>query len=151
MIATASETAPGRWAIATALLVALLLSALILWPRGSQPHPDGADARTVVLHPVSPAGNVARRLFADPIVVESAAPKTDAPTLIGIAGRLPNDAIAMVRDGEGKTRVVMIGQSYGGWRLESLSADAALFTRGSQRRRVALPSASEEAAAEVAE
>jgi len=150
MIVVASETARRRCAMATALVVALLLSALILWPRGSQRHPDSTDARTIVPTQVSPAGNVTRRLFADPIVVEGSAPKTDAPTLIGIAGRLPNDAIAMVRDGDG-THILAIGQSYGEWRLDSLSADAALFTRGSQHRRVALPSASEEAAPEAAQ
>ena len=66
--------------------------------------------------------------------VETAA----SPELIGIVGRLPNDAIALVRAADGRSRSLRTGQSYEGWRLASLSADAAVFIRGGERLRVAL-------------
>ena len=68
-----------------------------------------------------------------------AAPPTDAPSLIGIVGRLGTDAVALVRSADGATRALQIGESVDGWQLASLSIDAAFFTRGAQRVRVPLP------------
>lgn len=63
----------------------------------------------------------------------------DAPQLVGIAGRLGADAVALVRIGDGATRTLRIGESVDGWQLVSLAIDAAFFTRGTQRVRVPLP------------
>jgi len=63
----------------------------------------------------------------------------DAPQLVGVAGRLGADAVALVRTGEGTTRTLRIGESVDGWQLVSLAIDAAFFTRGTQRVRVPLP------------
>lgn len=80
-----------------------------------------------------------RTLFA----VDQAAdvrPAADAPPeLIGIAGRLPDDAVALVRLPDGATRDLRIGESINGWRLISIAADRAGFARGVQRRDVVLP------------
>jgi hypothetical protein len=64
----------------------------------------------------------------------------DAPALAGIVGRLPDDAVALVRGVDGRAvSVAPGGDAPGGWRLEALSPDAAIFTRGQERARVPLP------------
>ena len=63
----------------------------------------------------------------------------DAPVLVGVVGRLMHDAVALVRTADGSTRTLGPGGSVDGWRLESLAADAAYFTRGNQRARVPMP------------
>ncbi|NIJ20770.1 hypothetical protein FHS95_002462 [Sphingomonas naasensis] len=79
-----------------------------------------------------------RPLFAKPAEADAAAPG-DAPALIGIVGRLGQDAVALVRTADGTTRALQIGESVDGWQLASLAIDAAYFTRGAQRVRVPLP------------
>lgn len=69
----------------------------------------------------------------------AAADGFDRPELVGIAGRLNRDAVALVRSADGGTRTLSVGDSVDGWRLESLAIDAALFVRGGERARVALP------------
>ncbi|PTQ09872.1 hypothetical protein CLG96_11940 [Sphingomonas oleivorans] len=64
------------------------------------------------------------------------------PEVAGIVGRLPNDAVVLVRTPSGGTQILRVGESFQGWRLEALAADAALFVRGAERARVNLPSAS---------
>ncbi|MFZ5746578.1 MAG: hypothetical protein ACOY45_02845 [Pseudomonadota bacterium] len=70
---------------------------------------------------------------------EGADAPADAPQLVGIAGRIDRDAVALVRTADGKTRTLKAGESVDGWRLESLAIDAAYFTRGAERARVPLP------------
>ena len=62
----------------------------------------------------------------------------DAPTLVGVVGRLGEDAVALVKTADG-TRTLRIGESVDGWSLASLAIDAAFFTRGTERVRVPLP------------
>ncbi|KRC79091.1 hypothetical protein [Sphingomonas sp. Root241] len=80
-----------------------------------------------------------RPLFAAPAPAEDAALPADAPALIGIVGRLGEDAVALVRTADGATRALKVGESVDGWQLASLAIDAAFFTRGAQRVRVPLP------------
>lgn len=79
-----------------------------------------------------------RQMFGTVAPAESDAP-TDAPSLIGIVGRLGEDAVALVRTAEGSSRALRIGDSIDGWTLASLAIDAAFFTRGAERVRVPLP------------
>lgn len=96
-----------------------------------------AAHRTVVPPPMPPLTAIyARDLFA-PADGGDAAP-ADAPALVGIAGRLNRDAMALVRLSDGGSRSLKVGDSVDGWRLESLAIDAALFTRGRERVRVAM-------------
>lgn len=88
-----------------------------------------------------------RPLFTAP-ATESETLPADAPQLTGIVGRLGSDAVALVRTAQGSSRSLAIGDSVDGWRLESLSIDAALFSRGGQRARVPLPAAEPEPAAQ---
>ncbi|HTG38662.1 hypothetical protein [Sphingomonas sp.] len=62
----------------------------------------------------------------------------DAPELVGVAGRLGRDAVAMVRGRDGAVRTLAPGEGVDGWQLRSLSIDAAYFTRGTQQARVPL-------------
>ncbi|MBE7204740.1 MAG: hypothetical protein INR70_44045, partial [Parafilimonas terrae] len=77
-----------------------------------------------------------RTLFA----VEQQPAAGGGPTLAGIVGRLPDQAVALVRLPDGRSRSVAIGGVVDGWTLVALSADAALFTRGGERARVAVTS-----------
>lgn len=138
--------------LAAAALVALAVPALLLW-RAQPPLPMAAErGETVVPAPVPPEADAgARRLFLDPLDPARAPAAEDAPKLIGIAGRLPDKAIAMVRAADGTSRTLAPGESYEGWRLESLSPDAALFSRGGRRVRSFLPAAEPEPEAGEAE
>jgi hypothetical protein len=81
-----------------------------------------------------------RPLFIEPSIAP--APYEDLlppPELVGIVGRLPDAAVALVRTPEGGARTLGLGDSHEGWRLAALAPDAAFFTRGSERMRVALP------------
>jgi hypothetical protein len=128
----------GLAVMVPAIGAAILVPLLLLWPRANV-QPAARDMAGIVPSPLPPADAARRRLFLDPVSPRSPAWPPDMPVLVGIAGRLPHDAVAMVRGEDGATRIVAIGQSDRGWRLESLSADAALFVRGTQRQRVPLP------------
>lgn len=151
MTAASFPRLTGRMAGWIALLSALLLCALILWPHTRPPAPVDESARPIAPRPL-PSGMVAARsLFLDPVATAGVEPRADAPALVGIAGRLPDDAVAMIRGDDGTTRTLALGQVHRGWRLDSLSTDAALFTRGSQRLRVALPPADDQPEPETGE
>lgn len=70
-------------------------------------------------------------------------PSTAGPELLGIVGRLPDDAVALVRSPDGRSRPVAIGGDAQGWRLAALAVDAALFVKDGARVRVALPATSD--------
>lgn len=95
----------------------------------------------LVLPPAAPdlARAYARPLFGGAASAPLADTPADAPELAGIVGRIGRDAVAMVRGADGRTRTLDVGESVDGWTLESLAIDAAFFTRGGQRARVALP------------
>lgn len=138
----------GRLLTGCAAVAAAVLWALTLWPSGASPRPTASDTGPILPRPVPPGQDFERRLFHPVLNHIRAASPPDAPVLAGIAGRLPNDAIAMVRDDSGAIRMLAIGQRYRGWRLDSLSVDAALFTRGTQRVRSALPAGTDDPAGE---
>lgn len=81
----------------------------------------------------------ARTLFAVD-APQDARPVTNAPPeLIGIAGRLPHEAVALVRLPGGATRNLRIGETANGWRLTAIAADRVRFERGADQREVVLP------------
>lgn len=85
-----------------------------------------------------------RPLFAATALAASEAPPpADAPQLVGIVGRLNQDAVALVRIADGSTRTLSVGESVDGWQLGALAIDAAFFVRGSERVRVPLPTGEE--------
>jgi hypothetical protein len=94
-------------------------------------------AAPAVVQPLAAAYE--RPLFGGRADTEEAALPADAPALVGIVGRLGADAVALVRNADGATRALQIGESVDGWQLASLAIDAAFFTRGAQRVRVPLP------------
>jgi len=130
---------PNPIVAACAATAALVLVALIWWSSGSRTPPEVSNAKPIVPRQLPSDLDLERPLFQEPAYPDGAVPPPDAPVLAGIAGRLPHDAIAMIRQDDGTTKIVAIGQGHRGWRLESLSADAALFTRGARRVRVAMP------------
>jgi hypothetical protein len=128
------------WALGGAAAVALLMPVLLLMPGDAAKTPPREQA-PVPLNATTAAALAAvyeRPLFGAAPAAEEAVPG-DAPALIGIVGRLGEDAVALVRTVEGTTRALRIGESVDGWRLASLAIDAAFFARGAERVRVPLP------------
>lgn len=128
-------------ALGAAGLVAVAMPALLLRPGVAPPEPVVAPPSPPLAPPVEPVLGVAfeRPLFsAAPAAPIDAAPG-DAPALVGIVGRLDQDAVALVRSADGNSRTLKVGESVDGWRLEALALDAASFVRGNERRRVPLP------------
>ncbi|MFL9842648.1 hypothetical protein ABS767_16880 [Sphingomonas sp. ST-64] len=132
----AIERAQARVLIGVAIL-ALAVPVAALYPYPSAPRTDQrAEIGTVAPPPQPAIGPVyTRPLF---VPAEADAPPPDAPALTGVAGRLNRDAVALVRLADGSARTLRIGESVDGWRLESLAIDAAFFTRGRERVRVAM-------------
>ncbi|MHA6720816.1 hypothetical protein ACX40Y_15380 [Sphingomonas sp. RS6] len=131
------------WLIALALAGgwAIVLPVMLLLPhhRPADAQRLSAAVKPLSTTPVPPIAHVYdRALFSSRAGGGDTLPP-DAPQLSGIVGRLGSDAVALVRTGEGATRTLAIGESVDGWRLESLSIDAALFVRGGERARVPLP------------
>lgn len=128
--------------VAGAFAVAMPL--VLLWPAAERAAPaSAAKARAVIPPPVPVVAAVYERpLFA--MAESGEAAPADAPALVGIAGRLNKDAVALVRLADGSSRSLGVGESVDGWRLESLAIDAAFFTRGRERVRVAMDAAGEE-------
>jgi hypothetical protein len=127
-----------RWLLLPAALIAAAMPALLLRP--TPKHSAAAPAQPPLAAPSEApplAAAFTRPLFAASAGDTTAAP--DAPALVGVVGRLNQDAVALVRTADGNTRTLAPGESVDGWRLESLAADAGYFTRGNQRARVPMP------------
>jgi len=116
-----------------------LVPVIALYPYGHEPRLEPRPAAATLVPPPLPAP---ARVFDRPLfaAAEVGAAPADAPVLTGIAGRLNRDAVALVRTADGSARTLAVGESVDGWRLESLAIDAAFFTRGRERVRVAMSS-----------
>jgi hypothetical protein len=139
---------PATW-LALFVLVALPASLLIGHARPGAVE-RGPDRHVNPIAP-SPAGTLdhalARPLFAGPaadradgaITPPDEADPDGAPKIVGIVGRLPDHAVVLVRRASGGTRALSIGESFAGWRLESIAPTAASFTNNDRRVRAELP------------
>lgn len=118
-------------------IVAIGWPVLALYPYAQTPRAVAAPVVAPIASNALPAASrvFGRTLFAP---TEAEAAPADAPMLTGIAGRLNRDAVALVRLADGSARTLAVGESVDGWRLESLAIDAAFFTRGRERVRVAM-------------
>ena len=130
---------PAQVVVAAAGAVAVLVPLLLLMPAKAPVAPGEAKSPAPIDVPMPPplAAAYERALFGGVPAAEST--PGDAPELAGVVGRLGEDAVALVRTADGRTRALRIGDSVDGWRLESLAANAAFFTRGSERVRVGMP------------
>lgn len=118
-------------------VVAIVWPVLALYPYARTPRPVAAAVVTpIASNALPPVSRVFDRTLFAPAEAEAA--PADAPMLTGIAGRLNRDAVALVRLADGSARTLAVGESVDGWRLESLAIDAAFFTRGRERVRVAM-------------
>ena len=128
-----------RRVLIAAGLASAILPAIALYPYTPEPHLGAGPAVATLVPPPLPAP---ARVFERPLfaAAEGDAAPADAPVLTGIAGRLNRDAVALVRVADGSARTLAVGESVDGWRLESLAIDAAFFTRGRERVRVAMSS-----------
>ncbi len=129
-------------ALGVAVCFAAAMPLVLLWPGASEGLPgERAVERPIIPPPVADIAAVYERPLFAPLSEGAeggdAAP-ADAPALVGIAGRLNRDAVALVRLADGGSRSLAVGESVEGWRLESLAIDAAYFTRGRERVRVAM-------------
>ncbi len=131
-----TRAAHVRMRVAAVMSAALAL-ALIALPqpfKNAAPSPAAAIQR-LPIGPAVPAIAQMPMLFtdglADPVAAEEA---LGLPTLIGIAGRLPDDVEVLLRLREGSTRSVRIGESIEGWTLRSVAPDRAIFERGGRQK-----------------
>lgn len=129
-------------ALAGAMGCAILVPVALLADRAAPPPRIETAAPSPIIP--SPAGSIdqGRDLFGGD-TPPVAAPEGDAdlsagelPRVVGVVGRLPDRAVALVRGAGGGTRTIAMGESIDGWRLDSIAADAVLFTRGDRRARV---------------
>ncbi|UUL83941.1 hypothetical protein [Sphingomonas qomolangmaensis] len=129
------------WSAALALLAIATPAVVLLAP---SPEPlralSSPSQTTLAARPPLDAA-LGRSLFG--AVTEARATPADAPALVGIAGRLNVDAVAMVRTSEGASRTLAVGEAVDGWQLRALAIDAAFFTRGTQEARVPMPGSAE--------
>ncbi|NTZ42461.1 hypothetical protein G7A66_05040 [Altererythrobacter sp. SALINAS58] len=70
---------------------------------------------------------------ASPVLRERSSSPASLPTLIGIVGRLPDDAEVLLRLVDGSTATLAVGEDAAGLRLQSVGADRAVFARGGRR------------------
>lgn len=135
-----------RWSIAAGAGGRLLLTADVAapvrlrgGPAGHGAPPPAAIARAAL--PLTPA-MATRPLFAAPAdeaLSGIVAPEDAAPELIGIAGRLPDDAVAMLRFGDGTTRSLSRGAQAGGWRVLAIAADRVRLAHDGREQIAVLP------------
>ena len=125
-------------ALGAAAVVAVAMPLALLLPGRTPPAAPARAAPEPLTAPQQPPLALA---FERPLFGAAAPEETpqDAPALVGIVGRLDQDAVALVRAADGTTRTLKIGESMDGWTLASLAIDAAFFTRGTERVRVPLP------------
>ncbi len=126
------------YAVAGAVAVVTPLALLLPGTTAKTPASKPLAAPLAAAIPPPLARVYERPLFGAASPEENTTP-SDAPSLVGIVGRLGDDAVALVRTADGTTRTLRIGESVDGWSLASLAIDAAFFTRGTERVRVALP------------
>lgn len=126
-----------RWSIVAEADGRLLLMADVaapVLPRGPPPASPPALASTAI----APT----RALFvapADEALSGVVALPDAAPELIGIAGRLPDDAVAMLRFGDGTTRSLGKGAQAGGWRVLGIAADRVRLAYAGREHVAVLP------------
>jgi hypothetical protein len=137
--AEAAEAAPSPLRFVTWSITADGAGALQLKAEAAAPWRAAAPGATS-LDQADPAPQApARTLFAVDAPQDARPAANAPPELIGIAGRLPHDAVALVRLPGGATRDLRIGETAGGWRLTTIAADRARFARGTDQREVVLP------------
>ena len=128
-----------RWALAAAAMAAMAMPAVLLPPRAVPAAGYAAPVPIVVPAPSAPPVAIYRRdLFGSAPDGTGELPP-DAPELVGIVGRIDQDAVALVRGSDGRARTLAVGAGIDGWTLESLAIDAAAFRRGDRLLRVPLP------------
>jgi len=122
----------GRWRLAPDGNGSIALTADLgaYWRKGS--------ARALPAPPVPP-DEAGRTLFAAGAATDIAPAAGDVPELVGIAGRLPDDAIAILRLSGGATRALARGAMADGWQVTAIAADRVTLTRGSRVHIAILP------------
>jgi hypothetical protein len=121
----------GRWTIASAGDGNITLSAEVAanWRKDAQPLPAV---------PLAPA-ETGRTLFASVATPDAAPISGDMPELVGIAGRIPDDAVAMLRLASGTTRALGRGAVADGWRITAIAADRVTLVKDGRVHVAVLP------------
>ncbi len=129
-------TARTHLAIRTgAVLVAMLVASFLLLPRdrsvGTARIPIAMKASEATTGLDSLPSIFGVGAFAESTMRDSS--EDGRPKLIGVAGRLPDDAVALVRLPGESTQTMKVGDTTMEWRLTALEADRARFVRGNER------------------
>ena len=119
----------------TALRIAAVMLSLatIGWAFTNGSGSTPAPVEVIRSLPVAQRGETIPRELFPPVqlpATEDAAPDTRGPPeLVGVAGRLPDDMEALVRNLEGRTAALRVGGSAMGWTLVSIAADRVVFEK----------------------
>ena len=123
-------------------VVAVVAAAAIpLWLLADRPAPPVPAGPVIVLTAMPPTPLPARTLFApSAITAEDAVPASGGvPRLMGIAGRLPDDAVALLRFSDGATRSLRRGEQAQGWTVAAIAADRVRLSHGGREHVEILP------------
>lgn len=117
------------------MLAALAALGLAFLPNQSE-KPSVDPAPSIQRFPASKPDMAAVEfpdLFNGPAALPDTADSLDRPELIGVAGRLPDDAQILLRMPEGNTQTVAIGGNLKGWTLKSIAADRAVLEKDGEQ------------------
>ena len=96
------------------------------------------DAEPLALLPLPPA-ETGRMILAGATAAEAAPLAGDMPELVGIAGRIPDDAVAMLRLASGETRAFARDAVADGWRITAIAADRVTLEKAGRVHVAVLP------------
>jgi hypothetical protein len=121
----------GRWTIASAGDGNVTLSAEVAanWRK---------DAPRLPVTPLAPA-ETGRTIFASVATPDVAPISGTMPELVGIAGRIPDDAVAMLRLASGTTLALGRGATADGWRITAIAADRVTLVKDGRVHVAVLP------------
>lgn len=115
-----------------AMMTAVLIPLLLLLPPRQRVEPDRAAI-------VIPRAVATLDLSSLPLIFGSSegsppdqSEEVTQPKLVGVAGRFPADAVALVRLPGGPTHTIEVGETFANWRLSALEPDRATFARGGE-------------------
>ena len=117
-----------------------IMAAAIAWSMfGASPDARLADvvqSQTGPLPIARAAGPVPDPLFAPatpPPAVGEGFDIGGPPDMLGLAGRLPDDVEVLIRNEDGGTSTLRIGEAAMGWKLVSVAPNRAVFEKGDQQ------------------
>ena len=115
--------------VITRALINIAAIAIPIWLLGDRAELPVASGPVIRLAATRPTPLPTRSLFAPSPITGEARPGENVPALTGIAGRPPDDAVALLRLRDGSTRGLSKGGVADGWTVAEIAADRVRLTR----------------------